>query len=183
MSGMEPLIIASLVSTAAGTATAAYGQKVSSDAAGKIAENDARALEVNAGQQRAAAQRRAEEEVRKSHIVMGEQIARLAASGGGVEGSGLDIVGRTAQRGLLNSEMRLWEGEEAARGGETQATMKRYAAAEGRSALPLQMGSTILKGAGDMLATGAKAQSSPSYYYGSDTTDPRSWRTSTVRYS
>ena len=168
MSGAEPLVLMQLGAQAAGTGISVIGGQKRQKAAIEIAEHDASALEAHAGQQRAVAQLRAEKEREKAERLMGEQRARAAASGGGTGGSIETIIGNTAAQGLHNAELRLWEGEEAARGLETQAAYKRYAAKVGASTQGLETASTILTGVGNMAGTLQKSGSfsRPKFAYG-----------------
>lgn len=183
MSGAEPLILLQLASTAAGTGMSVYGESKKNDASQTIAEHDAAALETQAGQQRASAQRRAEAERERAERLMGEQRARAAASGGGLEGSVLEILGNTAARGEYNSNLKLWEGEEAAGGLEAQATNKRYASKVGRSGEGIAMASTILSGVGSMAGTAYKSGIGTSPKYAYDMPTAESWKAgTTVKY-
>ena len=130
-----------------------------------------------ADETRAVSQAKAEEQNRKTAQVMGEQRARFASSGGGVEGSALGIMGDTAKRGKYLSDLRLWEGEESARGIDDRAVLKQAAGDAAEGALPLQLGSTILQGASSMMGTAARSGTlrSPSYYFDAGAVDSYSY--------
>lgn len=164
----------------------------------RAAEANAAALDKKAGEQRAAAQAQAAVERKKAAVQLSQQRARFAASGAGLDGSALDVLGATAALGQTNSGLRLWsgEGEAAATGFDAdqqryQAGMLRFAktpTVPGVVAAPtsnpgLGVASTILSGVSSGIGAYTKfnpsAVSSGSLVY--DT--PDSWtRGTTVRY-
>jgi len=84
--------------------------------------------EQRAGQERAASQRAAMEEKRKGRLVGSRAQAVAAASGGGaldptIVDIGADIAGEGEYRAMTS----LYQGEEAARGLEGSAAVRRYA--------------------------------------------------------
>jgi hypothetical protein len=183
MSGVEPLILMQLATTAAGTAMSVLGESKKNDASQTIAEHDAAALETQAGQQRASAQRRAEAERERAERLMGDQRARAAASGGGLEGSVSEILGNTAARGEYNSNLKLWEGEEAAGSLDAQAVNKRYASKVGASGQGIAMSSTILSGVGSMAGSAYKGGVGTTPKYAYDMPTAASWKSgTTVKY-
>lgn len=175
----------------AGTAIGAVGQwqqaqaqananlqrKLQLEQQAQMAEIEANAIEKAAGQQRAAAQQAAELEGRKAAMLSSKQQAQLAASGADISGSAIDLLGQTAQQGELNSELRLWEGENNARAYEQQAASRRAGASTARysastmqltdSSLPWRMASGILTGVSSAGAQFLKQPKAPSggYYY------------------
>lgn len=174
---MEPLVIAQLAATAAATAVSAAGAIKGANTSQALMDYEAQGLRRQADETRAVSQAKAAEQQRKTDQVMGEQRARFASSGGGVEGSALGIMGDTAKRGKYLSDLRLWEGEQQARGIDDRAVLKQAAGDAAQDALPLQLGSTILQGASSMMGTAAKSGSlrSPSYYFDSGEADSYSY--------
>lgn len=119
----------------AGTAISAMGTLAQGNAAaqqGKIAqqglEYQARQLEVNAGQERAASQRDAIEARRSSQLSASRAINLSGA--GASDPTITGIVGGIGAEGEYNALSALYEGEERARGLKTQADVARY---EGRT--------------------------------------------------
>lgn len=174
MTGMEPFIAASLleagsaaaagVGSAAAGATAATGMSVGTmagiagtglGALGTIQQTNAQSAMADAnsaaqmrrgGEERAASQAQAYQLRHKTDLVLGQEQADLAASGGGMGGSGAELLAGTAGRGKYNEEMALWGGEERARGLEDAAAVTRFAGKQGRAALPLKLGAQVLTG-------------------------------------
>lgn len=127
--GIDPVSLA-IASGVISSGFGAYGsiQKGNADAA--QADSQAKALQMQAAaeerrgnQERAIAQRNAEDEMIKTDKLRGRQRAVAAASGGGTDGSAAEIEAETAREGALNSELELWKGEESARGREDQAAL------------------------------------------------------------
>lgn len=172
MSGIEIMAAISLATAAAGAAAAAKAQSQAAKADTEAAQFQAQEAEKQAGRQRAVAQFEAGNEREKKDSLLSEQQARFAASGGGVTGSALEVMGETARQGDYNAELRLWEGEQKARGSEDSAIQSLFADSQRRSARPIQRASTILDGVGKIASIAAQSRylTSPSaesaHYYG-----------------
>lgn len=112
----------------AGTGLTAAGAIKQGEHQRMIGEFNAKEQERAANADRSAAIRKSQERRRETERVLSEQRARAAKSGAGLgETEGfLDIVGDTAERGQLISELEIASGEERARGREGQAALARY---------------------------------------------------------
>lgn len=112
----------------AGSGLAAAGAIKQGQHQRAIGEFNAREMERAAEAERAAGIRKSQEKRREMERVLSEQRARATKSGAGLgETEGfLDIVGDTAERGQLISELEIASGEERARGREGQAALARY---------------------------------------------------------
>lgn len=114
------------------------------NAAEKNAQWQAKQLEARAGQERASAQRMALEERRQARLAMSR--AQAVAGGGAGDESVLELTGDIAGEGEYNALTSIYEGEESARGRETQAMGLR---AEGKAARR----ASLWKAAGSALGT------------------------------
>lgn len=137
----EALLIASTVMSTVGTI--AQG-----NAANKQAKFQAAQLEQRAGQERASSQRRAIEERRRAGIINSNALASAAASGGGTDGSVAKIMGDIAGEGEYRALTRLWEGEESAKGLETQAAAARMQGKSAKKQAMFKAAGTLASGAG-----------------------------------
>jgi hypothetical protein len=111
-------------------------------AAQQAANYKAQQMEVNAGQERAASQRAAIEQQRKSRLIQSRAQAVGASSGSVLDPSTVNIMSGLAEEGELGALTALYQGESRARGYESEASISRY---EGKQA----------KKAGQMAAFGA----------------------------
>lgn len=92
-----------------------------------LLNNQAQQLDVNAGQERAAAQRKAIDERRRARLAESKAIAINAAGGGNtLDPSVMDILGDLESEGTYNANTATYEGEERARDLETQGNYRRY---------------------------------------------------------
>jgi hypothetical protein len=133
MTGIEVFMA---LATLAGTGAAVASTIMSSNAAGQEAYNDAAIQDyqakismdqaedwrkraefeaVNAGQEKAAAQRRALAQQEEARRTASSQRAKFAGSGIGLWGSAAHVVAETEALGEYNAEMELWQGDEKAR--------------------------------------------------------------------
>lgn len=125
MSGFE--LIGALVS---GVGTIAQGV-----AANNAAKFEAQQMDMKAKEERAASQREAAQDRKEAQLAMSRQQALAAASGGG---SGVDaptivkLMSDTAGQGELNAQMRMYGGEQRARGLMDSAKARRMS---GRASL------------------------------------------------
>lgn len=125
-------------------------QASATDAASKAT---AKSLEIQAGQERAAAQMRAKEERRQAEKVTSDIQAAAAASGAGASDIGVTALSeKVAGEGEYRSLLQMYQGEQAARNLESQASVKRFEAKSAKKQLPFQIGSTII-GAGTSYLT------------------------------
>lgn len=132
---MAELAIAAMV---AGTVLSAAGQVQQGNAANKAAQYQAQQLDVNAGQQRAVAQRQAINDRRAGRLAESKLQARAGASGAGAgDPTVINLAQDIGAQSEYNALTSLYDGEEKARGMEGEADMKRY---EGKMA---KKGATI----------------------------------------
>jgi hypothetical protein len=126
------LSILGTIASVGGSLISGLGQMKAGKAAQQSANFQAQQLEQAAGQDRAAAQRVAINERRRTNIAQSNATAAAAASGGGAtDPTVLNITGGLASQGEYNALSALFEGEESARGKQLQATTAR---AEGKMA-------------------------------------------------
>jgi hypothetical protein len=151
MTGMEPFMLAAAIG---GAGAGAAGSLMQGGAQGAIANTNAQALRTQAGQERAASEQQAYQLRHKGDVLLSQERADLAASGGGMGGSGAEILADTAGRSKYNEEMALWEGEQKARGLEDQSVLTKFAGDQGRKASYLKAGSQILTGISGVAARG-----------------------------
>lgn len=142
-----------MVASTVMSAGSAYMQGRAANEAGKAQQNaaefNARQLEVNAGQQRASAQRQMIEDVRQKTLAQSRAQAVAAAQGASsLDPSIIDIMGGLENEGRYNAAVTMYEGENAARGLEGDATASRYEGAQARAA------GKAAKRAGTMAAIG-----------------------------
>lgn len=124
----------------------------------QIAEWESRQAEVNAGQERAASQHQALEERRRARLVGSRARAVAGASGAGaMDPDVINLLGDIEQEGRYRSELVMAEGENRAKGLESQAVANRMSAdLARRNALDRaanyrrSAGMTLLEGAGDI---------------------------------
>jgi hypothetical protein len=121
----------------------------SDDAAARF---QAKQMEQQAGQERAASQREAIEERRKARFAESRALAVSAASGAGAsDPTVLDIMGDLESEGEYRALTALFNGEERARGLEMGASAKRYEGATAKRSGYMKAGSTILGGGYSLL--------------------------------
>ena len=92
----------------------------------QAAEFQARSAEQNAGQERATAQRAAEEERRQGKLVQSQALARSAASGGASDPTVVNLIGDIAGESEYRAQTALYQGEERATGLQQGADLSRY---------------------------------------------------------
>lgn len=140
------------VASVGGSVLSGLGQIQAGRAANTSAKFQAAQLEQKAGQDRATAQRAAIEERRKANIGISNAQAASAASGSGAtDPTVLNITGGLAQQGEYNALSALFQGEEAARGAELQATSSRMQGKQAQKAGMTSGISTIIGGTGSAL--------------------------------
>lgn len=138
------------------------------DATGKAnqqaADYQAAQMKVNAGQERAAAQRKALAETKRKDLAQSRVQALSAAGGGGtLDPSIVDIMGDLESEGTLNAQNALYEGEERARDLETGASLKTYEGQQARAAGKTAKKSSSIAVAGALFQGGAKVAGSSQF--------------------
>jgi len=135
----------------AGTILQAGGTALDAVNAKRGADFESKQMEVQAGQERAASQRRAREERRQTQLLQSRAQAVSAASGGGaVDPTVVDVIGDIEEDGEYRALNTLWEGEDRARGLLTGARERRR---QGRFALTsglMGAAGTIIDGSSSM---------------------------------
>ena len=145
--------VVSTVGTIVSSNDAAAAARAEGDNARKIGDWQASQLRQQAGQERAAAQRQAENERRAGRLAVSKARAIAAGSGGGAsDPTVMNIYSDLAAEGETNAMTALWEGEEAARGLEAQAAGAQYEGAAAYEAS--RMTSRAYKRAGYLSAAG-----------------------------
>ena len=143
----------STILTIASTAVAAVGTIAGGAAAKQSSDFTAAQLEQAGKEEKAAAQREAQQARRERDFVMSRQQAVAGASNlGALDETVLDLAGDVTQQGALNEAMIQYGGEERAKGRRQQAAAARL---EGKAAMTgalLKAGGTILGGIGDFAA-------------------------------
>lgn len=140
-----------MAAAAAGTVLSMIGQIQAGNAANKAAKLEADQMDVNAGQQRAVAQRQAINDRHAGRLAESSLQARAAASGGGA--SDPTVVGLAENidaQSEYNALTSLYSGEEKARGLEGEAEMRRYEGRQAKKAATIGAISSVLSSAGSM---------------------------------
>ena len=156
----------------AGPAQKAAGAAAANAAAyqAQIAEREAEALDIRAGQERASAQRGAIDERRRAGLVNSRAKLLAAAGGGAVDSPDVQgIMGAIENEGEYRALTALYEGEQKARGYETGAQISRaggagqiYAGEVARNAGSAAASRSYLAAGGSLLAGAGSAAST--YY-------------------
>ena len=119
----------------------------------KAAEFSAEQMEINAGQELAAAQRNMAEELRVSEAMQSRALAIAGASGAGTDDPTMrSILGSIAEEGMLAAQSQLYQGTEASRSLRLAAEVARWEGRRAREGLNVEARST--KQAGDANRTG-----------------------------
>lgn len=143
MSGLETI---ALIAGLAGTAVSAAGTLAAGAAAQESAEFEAKQREQQAKEARAIAQREGLERRREQRLIMSQQLARAAATGGASDPSVLDVFADTAEQGELNVQTEIYKGESRAKGLETAAEVRRFEGRQARQASFIEAGAGLLGG-------------------------------------
>jgi hypothetical protein len=110
-------------------------------------------LRQNGGQAQASSQRTAAEIDRQTQMVVSRSLAVAAASGGGAsDPTVVNLIAQNAAEGAYRKAVALYNGDEANRGDQAQASAREY---EGKSAKV----SGYVAGASNLLSAGAKSAS------------------------
>jgi hypothetical protein len=118
--------IAGTVMSVVGQISAGQAQKRQAQAAQQAKEYEAAQAEVNAGQEMAAAQRRALDERRRATMLASRALAVGAASGAGTSGSVEEIISDIAGEGSYRAALQIYGGEDRARRLQAGAAGARY---------------------------------------------------------
>ena len=174
MAGLAAIAgIVSGIASAAGAVVSAQGQADAQEAQAAVKNAEAQAQLRKGNAEAAIKQREADQEDRKLRKVLSDQRAGFASSGGGIDsGSALSVATDTAERGILNRDATLWEGEEARSGRQSQANIltfeaeqHRKAAATARTAGVISGVSGILGGFKGAVSSGGGSSGGGNYYY------------------
>lgn len=167
MSGLEPLLIASIISTAAGTALSAAGTIASGKAMAQQARNEANVrrwqaeqMEVQGKEEFAMSQRQADQLRREKKLALSRLQATSAASGFTAnDPTTLDLAGDIEQYGTFREQMALYGGETKKRdlqygaaGSRYSAMMSDQLASDYKTNSYLNAAGTIASGAGSIFA-------------------------------
>lgn len=131
------------VAMVGGTLLSSAGAVQAGNAQKSASEFQAKQLKAAGLAEDAAAQRKAEESTRQAEIMQSRARAVGAASGGGVD---VALAGDIEAEGEYRSLLSLWEGAEAAKGRNAQASAAQFEGSQAKKAGVLKAGSTLLKG-------------------------------------
>ena len=135
----------------AGTVMSAAGQLRQGQAEKQVADYNATVLRTAAGQERAGSQREAQDTRRQLDIAQSNLLAAASAGGGGADAGVQDIAGDLEREGELRAQMKLFEGEDRARGLESKANLTQYEGKLAKTAAQTKAFSSLLSGAGQTL--------------------------------
>lgn len=142
--------VASVVGTglsAISSITGARAQEAQAKSQQNMLNYKAEQARVQAGQQRAASQRTAAEQRRRAAIVSSNARAAAATSGGSVSDPTVqNIIGNIEGEGEYRALTSLYQGEDAARGMETQANLWNYEGDQYAQAGETKSSSTLFSG-------------------------------------
>lgn len=142
--------------TIGSTLFSAAGTIASGNAARGAANYQARQMEQQAGQERASSQRVAIEQRHKATIANSRVQALSAASGAGaLDPTVVNIQSDIAGQGEYNALSALFNGEERARGMETQASAKRFEGQQAKTASVMGAGTALMSGASTIMGGGS----------------------------
>lgn len=139
-----------------------------------LADFQATQLETNAGQEIAASQRVAENEVRNTALINSAALARAAASGAGAsDPTVINIMARTAGMGAYRANVALYQGEAQARADRIQASALRFQGDTALSDAETAQGASRMTAGATLFSGGAKAYSLAAKYFTSPKTDTK----------
>lgn len=131
----------------AGSAISAFGTIAAGNAQAAAAEYQAKQADINASQENAAAQRKAEAEKIKTTRFISSQKAAAGVSGGTTaDPSTTTQMGLAQQEGSFRQLATLYEGKEKARQWETQAQADRIEAENAKQAAMIGAAGTLVGG-------------------------------------
>lgn len=167
MTAAAPAIASSIptIMSAVSTGTTAASQVAAGDAKMLVAQRKAQELEfeagqldTNAGQQRAVAQRNAQQETDNAALLNSRALAVAAASGGGASDPTIvNLMARIAAQGQFKAMTALYEGETQARATESAASARRFQAGTTLADGSVAQGAAAAAGFSTILSGGAKA--------------------------
>lgn len=132
-----------------GSAVSAVGTIAAGNAQASAAEYQKKQDLINASQEQAAAQRKAEGERIKTNRFISSQKAAAGLSGGGTaDPSTLNQIGVAQQEGSLRDQFTLYEGQEKKRMWLTEAQAADMEAKNAKQAAMIGAGSSIVSGLG-----------------------------------
>lgn len=134
-----------------GGVMSAVGARNAGISANQEANYRAKQAEINAGQERASAQRASIEQIRQLRVTQSHGQAVAAASGAGaLDPSVMDIMGDLETQGQYKAATATYQGEDSARNLETQAMLDRYSGKQAKKAGNINALSTLASSATDM---------------------------------
>lgn len=156
------------IMTAMTTVMGAVGQLSAGNAASAAAKAEARQREQIAGQERAQAQREANEERRQADLAQSRGLAVAAAGGGAADGSTRNVLAQIEGEGEFNALTAMFSGEERAQNQEFAAEMARFKGKQAKKQSRLAAVGTVLSGAssfaGKFPGDGPKTDGVTSYH-------------------
>ena len=148
MSGLETAFaVVSFGANVLSTISQAKAQEAQAKSQQNMLNYKAEQARVQAGQQRAASQRTAAEQRRRAAIVSSNARAAAATGGGSVSDPTVqNIIGGIEGEGEYRALTSLYQGEDAARGMETQANLWNYEGDQYAQAGETKSSSTLFSG-------------------------------------
>lgn len=140
-----------------GTLASADATRAEGEAAREAAYYKARMEERKAMEERAVAQRKAQQTKKELEYTQSSLQARAAASGGGADdGTIIKLASDIEQTGTYHSLLNMWEGEAKGRDRENQAQLDRYVGDRKKEAADARANSMIIGGIGGLFGSFAK---------------------------
>lgn len=165
MAALAPAIpIISAIAGVAGTVMSATAARNEGIAQQQQADYQAAQMKIQAGQERAAAQRKALSALHEKDLVQSKAQANAAGSGAGaLDPSVVDIMGDLEQQGQYNANVATYEGEDRGRNLESGAALKIYEGKQAKAAgntkaigALISGGSSLLSKYGDSFSSSGK---------------------------
>jgi hypothetical protein len=139
--------------SAVGTLVQTAGALRAGQDADRAAKFDAAVKEQEAQRQRAVGQREMLQERQKKDLAQSRLQALAASSGGGAtDASVIDLMEGIETQGEVNSLMKMWAGENTARGYEDAAMAARLKGQAEKTGSRYKAAGTLLSGAGDLFS-------------------------------
>lgn len=162
----------SLIAGLVGSAISAAGTIAAGKAQQESKEFEAKQLEIQGQEERAASQRDAERKRKEGNLILSRQQAVASASNlGALDETVQDLAGDVVQETEFQTGMIRYGGEERARGRRAQAAASRFEGANAKAGSKLAAAGTIIGGVGSFakgfasMASGAGAGGG-NYRYG-----------------
>ena len=149
---MAALSTIATIASLAGTAVSAIGTIAAGKAEQKAANYEAAQLDVQAKDERAGAQREAQELARRKRLALSTLTANAAGSGfTATDPTVLDLAGEIAEYGTYQEQLAMYGGTSRAEGLKASAAARRVSGAAARRGSIYSAGGTLLAGFGQTM--------------------------------